>query len=84
MRFVLLHQIHGSRRRRRCNRRCRRRCHRRRCRRRRRRRRCHRHRCRPRRPCRCARIKGLVTGSVTANISWYVVSEKWHNFWELP
>jgi hypothetical protein len=24
------------------------------------------------------------SGSVTANISWYVVSEKWHHFWELP
>ncbi len=23
-------------------------------------------------------------GSVTANIGWYVVSEKWHHFWELP
>ena len=22
--------------------------------------------------------------SVTANIGWYVVSEKWHHFWELP
>ena len=23
-------------------------------------------------------------GSITANIGWYVVSEKWHHFWELP
>jgi hypothetical protein len=23
-------------------------------------------------------------GSVTANIGWYVVSEKCHHFWELP
>jgi hypothetical protein len=23
-------------------------------------------------------------GSVTANIGWYVVSEIWHHFWELP
>jgi len=22
--------------------------------------------------------------TVTADIGWYVVSEKWHNFWELP
>ena len=22
--------------------------------------------------------------SVTGNIGWYVVSEKWHHFWELP
>jgi hypothetical protein len=22
--------------------------------------------------------------SVTANIGWYVVSEIWHHFWELP
>ncbi len=27
---------------------------------------------------------GGVGGSVTANIGWYVVSEKWHHFWELP
>ncbi len=23
-------------------------------------------------------------GYVTANIGWYVFSEKWHHFWELP
>jgi hypothetical protein len=26
----------------------------------------------------------LPSGSVTANIGWCVVSEKWHHFWELP
>ena len=29
-------------------------------------------------------FKSFFIGSVTANVSCYVVFEKWHNFWELP
>jgi hypothetical protein len=29
-------------------------------------------------------IAVCISGSVTANIGWYVVSEKWNHFWELP